>query len=122
MIVVGGAYGSRLPWHYMLDLRIDKTFAVFARKSDDGVRQRSGIGLQAFVYIQNLLNTRDVLGVYGYTGRPDNDGWIASPLGQSEATSKSSPQSYSDLYNLNRMNQGLLNNPRRINLGISLNF
>lgn len=121
-IVVGGAYGSRLPWHYMLDFRIDKTFALFARKSDDGIKQRTGIGLQAFLYIQNLLNTKDILGVYGYTGRPDNDGWIASPNGQSEASVKTSPQSYSDLYNLSLMDQGLLNNPRRINLGITLNF
>jgi len=121
-IVVGGAYGSRLPWHYMMDLRIDKTFALFPKKAAEGVNQPSRLGLTAFLYIQNLLNTKDVLGVYGYTGRPDSDGWIASPNGQVEASVKPSPQSYSDLYNLSRLDQDLLNNPRRINLGISLNF
>jgi outer membrane receptor protein involved in Fe transport len=121
-IVVGGAYGARKPWHYMMDLRIDKTFGLFSRTSVDGIKQPSRIGLTAFLYIQNLLNTRDILDVYGYTGRPDNDGWIASPAGQLEASVKTSPQSYMDLYNLSRLDQDFLNNPRRINLGISLNF
>jgi len=122
-IVVGGLQGARLPWHYMMDVRVDKSFPLsFRKKNADGVRPPSRLGLQAFVYIQNLLNTRDVLAVYGYTGRPDDDGWIASPAGALEASVKTDPQSYKDLYNLSLQDPGNINNPRRINLGLTLTF
>ncbi|MBS1782126.1 MAG: carboxypeptidase regulatory-like domain-containing protein [Bacteroidetes bacterium] len=114
-VIVGGVQGSRLPWHYGMDLRIDKTFALTHKAG-------SRLGLQAFIYIQNLLNTREILGVYGYTGRPDDDGWIASPQGKQDASTKTDPLSYGDLYNWSRMDPSNLNNPRRINLGISLSF
>ena len=122
-IVVGGVQGSRLPWHYMMDLRIDKTFDLsFGKKNLEGRQARSRLGLQAYIYIQNLLNTRDVLSVYGFTGKPDDDGWIASPQGQRDAASKTSVQSYQDLYQLSLQNQYMINNPRRINIGLSLTF
>jgi len=122
-VVLGGVQGSRLPWHYMMDLRVDKSFPIsFTKASADGAPRRARLGLQTFIYIQNLLNTRDVLSVYGATGRPDDDGWVASPAGIQEAGIKSSRESYNELYLLSRQNPGLLNNPRRINLGISLTF
>ena len=122
-IIAGGVQGSRLPWHYMMDLRVDKNFNLsFGRKDEAGVRKQSRLGLTAFVYITNLLNTRDVLGVYGYTSRPDDDGWLTSPQGQIEASIKTSPQSYRDLYSIDSQDPNFLNNPRRINLGLSLNF
>lgn len=122
-VVIGGVQGSRLPWHYMMDFRIDKDFSLsFAKKNVEGRTKASHLGLTAFVYISNLLSTKDILGVYGYTGRPDDDGYIASPQGQVDASVRTNTQSYSDLYNLSRQNAGYLNNPRRINLGVSLNF
>lgn len=121
-VIVGGVQGARLPWHYMMDLRVDKTVPLsFSKKSANG-GQQSRLGLMAFVYIQNLLNTRDILGVHGATGRPDNDGWVASPAGLQEARVKSDPVSYQELYLLYNQVPGFLNNPRRINVGLSLTF
>lgn len=118
-----GLQGSRLPWHYMMDLRIDKQFALnFRKKALDGIKRKSDLGLTAFIYVQNLLNTRDVLSVYGFTGRADDNGYLASPQGQLTTQSSVNPQSYYDLYSLSLQNPGMLNNPRRINLGLSLNF
>lgn len=122
-VVYGGAQGSRLPWHYMLDARIEKSFALsFNKNEEEGINRNSRLGLKAFVYVTNLLNTKDVLGVYGYTGRPDDNGYISSSIGQTDAASRANPQSFMDLYNLSRIEQYFVNNPRRINIGLSLTF
>lgn len=122
-VVEGGVAGSRIPWHYMMDLRVDKRFNLsFKKKALDGMQRKPDLGITAFVYITNLLNTRDVLNVYGFTGRPDDDGYIASPQGQLAVQTAVNGQAYSDQYSLSVQNPGLLNNPRRINLGLSLNF
>jgi outer membrane receptor protein involved in Fe transport len=119
-IVKGGALGARLPWHYMLNARLDKSFDL--KKPVEGIQKQSRLGLTAFVYVTNLLNTRDILGVYGYTGRPDDDAYTSSAQGQQAASVKTNPQSYIDLYNLDKQDPNNLNNPRRINVGLSLNF
>lgn len=122
-VVQGGVQGSRLPWHYMMDLRVDKTFGLsFGKKSAEGIKRPSRYGITAFAYITNLLNTRDVLNVNGFTGRPDDDGYLASPQGQQEASIKVSKESFTDLYQLSVQNPDNLNNPRRINLGVSFDF
>jgi len=123
--IIGGPQNSRLPWHYMLDLKIDKQFNVSLGKSvnNDGVAVvKKRLGLNAFVYIQNVLNTRDVLGVYGYTGSATSNGYLTYPNGIQNAATQNNPQSYIDLYNLSNQNVGFINNPRRINIGLSVNF
>ena len=121
-IVAGGVQGSRLPWHYGMDLRVDKSFPLNFGKKADGIERQSHLGMTAFVYIQNLFNTREILGVHGYTGRPDDDGWMSSPQGQIQASTKTDPTSYKELYLLTVQDQDKLNYPRRINIGLSLNF
>ncbi|HTN45344.1 MAG TPA: TonB-dependent receptor [Flavipsychrobacter sp.] len=121
--IIGGVQNSRLPWHYMMDLRVDKQFDIyFGKKGDDDAAKRKSLGLMAFVYIQNLLNTRDVLDVFRYTGRPDDDGFLASDAGQQIANQQVNTQSYTDLYRLNNMNPANLNNPRTVNIGLQVNF
>jgi len=82
--VVGGINGSRLPWHYGIDMRLDKDFAIRGvRKSKDipeGVKPKRPLYIKGIVQVNNLLNTRDILHVYGYTGKPDDNGYLASPF------------------------------------------
>ena len=84
--VIGGVNGARLPWHYSIDLRIDKDFALTpGRKHKDainGVKPKRPLYIKAIVQVNNLLQTREILGVYGYTGKPDDNGYLASPFGQ----------------------------------------
>lgn len=122
--VQGGVNSSRLPWHYMVDMRVDKDFSLgFGRKGANGARSKS-LSMQAFVYVQNLFNIRDVLAVNGFTNRPDDDGYIASPQGQIYLNSvpQANRQSYIDLYQISVNGPGNFNNPRRINIGLGLNF
>lgn len=122
--VYGGIQNSRLGWHYMMDLRVDKQFNInFGKKNDATIGARKSLGLMAFIYIQNLLNTRDILAVYGFTGRPDDNGYLSSALGQQTAASQVNQQAFYDQYTIGtNYNQGYINLPRRVNLGIQLNF
>jgi hypothetical protein len=118
--------GARLPWHYNVDLKIDKDFALnFGKKNanaEPGIKVMRPLSLNAFILIQNLLNTRDILGVYGYTGKPDDNGYLASATGQHFVQQQTDPASYSALYNVAYNDPGHYNLPRQIYIGLQLNF
>lgn len=114
--VQGELNGSRLPWHYNVDLKIDKDF-----KFDMGKKGKE-LYVNAYVLINNLTNRRDVLNVDRYTQRPDDNGYLASPIGIQTINNQLIPQSYIDLYTIAQYNPGNINLPRRINIGLSLNL
>lgn len=124
--VLGGVNGARLPWHFNTDLRVDKDFALkFGKKDKDaveGVRPKRPNYLKAYVMINNLLNTREILGVYGFTGRTDDNGYLVSSFGQQFVPQQVNPQSYIDLYKVYQNNPGFLNYARTINFGLEFNF
>lgn len=123
--VAGSVNGSRLPWHYMLDFRLDKDFKLaFGKKDKEVTKPTRSVYLNAYVLITNLLNTRDILRVDRYTGRPDDDGYLSHPQGIQNVNVQYNQQSFVDLYSSNLIGLGgeRLNLPRRINLGLNLNF
>jgi hypothetical protein len=125
--IKGEINGSRLPWHYMLDVRVDKDFALNFRKpktaeGEENVRARRPLYLNVYCYITNVLNVRDVISVNGFTGRPDDDGYLVSPQGQLDLKVQTNYQSYYDLYSVALRNPYNINLPRRINFGLNLNF
>lgn len=126
--IEGGINGSRLGWHYGVDMRLDKDFKLyklFNGKSE--VEPKRQLMLNAYVMINNLFNIKDILAVDGFTGRPDDDGYLASPQGKLATETQVNPASYVDYYNMSLQNgarggYGNINFPRRINLGIQLSF
>jgi hypothetical protein len=127
--IIGKFNGSRRPWTSNMDFRINKnlTFARIGRKKDDQgeIIKNSGKRLSGsvFVYFENLLNTRNVVGLYSYSGEPDDDGYLASPQGQQELNTEIIfDQSYIDLYNTRINSPFNFNNPRRAYVGFSMNF
>ncbi len=123
--IQGELNGNRLPWHYGLDLRIDKSFKVnnFGKKPlAEGAKAKRDLSIQAFCYVQNLLNIREILSVDGFTSRPDDDGWLSSPNGIQDTRNRADQQAYIDMYTINQRNPNNLNLPRRVNLGLSFNF
>ncbi|RYD55090.1 MAG: hypothetical protein EOP56_17110 [Sphingobacteriales bacterium] len=122
--VVGGANQSRLPWTYNLDMRIDKDFNLskMLRKDKEGEAKRADFVVNAFVLINNLLNTRNINNVNGYTSSPDDNGFLSHPIGVQETRTQVDPQSYIDLYTINQMNPNNLSLPRRINVGLNFSF
>lgn len=123
--VQGGINGARLGWHFGLDMRIDKDFELnklFSGKNTEEAVGKRPLMLNAYVFVTNLLNIKDILGVDGFTGRADDDGYLASPQGQLATQTQVNSASYIDYYNMTLWNNNNINLPRRINVGLQLNF
>ena len=123
-VVDGEINTSRLPWHYGMDIRIDKDFslALSKKSATNPARKDKELGINAFISITNLLNNKDILSVYGFTGRADDNGFLTSSLGISTAAQQTNPATYNALYMINQNNPDNYNLPRRINLGLQFNF
>ena len=72
---VGAINGNRLPWRVNLDLRVDKSFGL----APQGKRP---LNLNVYFRVSNLLNRKNVIGVYPVTGSPTDDGYLATAEGQ----------------------------------------
>ena len=124
--VIGGVNGSRLAWHYGVDLRLDKDFAIdFGRlhkAGPDGVKAKHPRYIKGILQVNNLLQTRDILGVYGFTGKPDDNGYLASSYGQQFVPQQTDPQSFTDLYKISINSPGRINFARTISLALEFNF
>jgi hypothetical protein len=122
--LVGSVNGSYLPWQYRVDLKVDKDFPITIKGKDkDGEGHKCD--LQVYITVTNLLNTENVLNVYGYTGSPSNDGYLASAAGQQAINAIStigSSQAFIDQYKIKVQDPGYLAMPRTIRLGLSFNF
>jgi hypothetical protein len=69
-----------------------------------------------------LLNNRNVIGVYAFTGNPDDDGYLQSSQAISALQTANSPQSFRDLYSIRMANPDNFNKPRQIRIGVLLEF
>ena len=124
--IIGGVNGSRLPWHFGSDLRVDKNFALnFGKNKKDapaGVKVKRPLYLKAILSVNNLLNTRDIIGVYGYTGKPDDNGYLTSSFGKQFVPQQINPATYSALYSIYINDPTHLNYARTINFALEFNF
>lgn len=127
--IQGSVNGARLPWHYSMDVNLDKDFALRlgSRKLDEANNARTAAGrrslfLNAFVYVRNVLNTREILNVYGYTGSPTDNGYLNYPVGSQAAQQQLEPQAYIDQYQYSILDPTYLNTPRQVNVGLRMNF
>lgn len=77
----GTINGARLPWNFYLDARIDRSFQFTTSRADSDAPGRTFF-LNVYLRVQNVLDTRNVLGVYSFSGSPDDSGWLASSFGQ----------------------------------------
>lgn len=59
---------STTPWVFNVNLNVNKVFYLGAQT------------IELYVNVMNLLNTRQVINVYGSTGTAQDDGWLRSPL------------------------------------------
>jgi hypothetical protein len=108
---------SVTPWNFLFDLRVDKTVDI------------GPLSTNFFVYVQNVLNTKNVINVYRRTGNADDDGWLSDPnlSGNVVATRG---QGYVDLYRAIDLGNGthyfvttgndLWGTPRQIRFGMKL--
>jgi outer membrane receptor protein involved in Fe transport len=121
----GSPNGSRLPWTFRADLRVDRQFDVTLGGGED--KPGKDLGVNVYLKVLNLFNNRNVLRVYDYTGTPDDDGYLSSAFGREYSQDRLNPGSFRDLYSIKQQNYVLGGNPhyampRRIRIGAEVNF
>lgn len=117
----GSINGSYKPWQFRTDLRIDKNIELSWGKKESDDKKTADLNI--YLQVLNLLNTKNILGVYNYTGNPDDDGYLTSSQGQLYVNSNpSTATSFTDQYNIYINNPGNYGRPRTIRIGVTLDF
>lgn len=119
-IIQGSLNGSRLPWSFRLDGRFDKDFTLAAGKDANGNKKE--YFLNVYLQVLNILNSRNIMGVYAATGNPDDDGYLAAAEYQTQIKSQLDTQAYMDLYRIAVNSPYNYSSPRMIRIGLGLNF
>ncbi|MCK9425284.1 MAG: TonB-dependent receptor [Ignavibacteriaceae bacterium] len=109
---------STTPWNYQLDGRFDKSFQV------------SGLNINIYLWVVNLLNTKNVIDVFGQTGDAYDDGYLATEVGRTAYENfKKNPKygqkgadTYKQLYLASIYTADNFGTPRQIRLGIRLDY
>jgi len=116
-ILKGSYFGSRIPWTFRMDLRVDRDFYFKVKEGSD-----KEVYMNVYFALNNILDAKNITGVYSYTGNPDDDGYLTAPEWQNEITQQLNEEAYRLLYE-NRINTpGHYSSPRTIRFGIILNF
>jgi len=114
----GSVNGSRLPWRYRLDMRVNKSFDITWGEGED----LKSASMNLYLQVQNLLNTQNLVTVYQYTGNADDDGYLNSAVGVNDTQNQVDPTSFSDLYSLKLNNPNNYTRPRTVRIGVTLDF
>ncbi len=116
---LGALNGSRLPWRVNLDLRLDKSFNLVASG-------KNPLNLNVYFRVSNLLNQKNIIGVYPVTGSPVDDGYLATGEAQSFLSGLVAQdrnlEAYLSAYSWGLLNPGRYTQPRRIFIGAALEF
>ena len=120
--LTGQINGSRLPWQTKIDLNINKVWYIQPKAKGDKPARKRPYNVEVYFTVLNILSNRNVIGVYAYTGAPDDDGYLASPQGQNALNFQTNAQSYTDLYNANMNNPFNFARPREYRLGFRFGF
>lgn len=118
-LLQGGINGARLPWTIGLDLRLDRDFKLEWGSEDN---KKKKVNLNAYLLFLNVLNNQNVIRVYNATGSATDDGYLAAAEFQNSIETQNDPQSYRDLYTVKLNRPTNFSMPRRIRLGIIMNF
>lgn len=113
--------GSRLPWQFRVNVRIDKNIELkWGKKDAEGQRKTSYLNI--YLLVQNLLNTKNIISVYRATGNADDDGFLTAATSQGIINGKNDPQAFIDQYLIKINNPANYSLPRRMRIGVMLNF
>lgn len=115
-VLKGTINGSRLPWQFKVDMRIDKEFYTKWGSGDQKAY------FDVYLQVINLFDTKNVLNVWAATGVPDDDGYLAAAEWQSQINQQADVQAYRDQYSIRIDQPGNYSSPRLIRLGLQFNF
>ncbi len=118
--IKGTPYGSRLPWQFNTNLNISKDIQLNWKDKESG--KSKGAYMQVYFLTTNLLNTRNVFGVYQYTGSAADDGYLNSAKGQQYLKTTLSSEAYNYYYKTAVNSPGNYQAPRFMRIGAKLYF
>ena len=111
----GALNGSRKPWNFTVNLRLDKSFKI-----------RDKLNMNVYMRISNVLDRKNIINVYSATGSPTDDGFLQSALGQNQINNILNSQrlleSYLASYQWVLLNPNNYTLPRRIFVGAIMDF
>lgn len=116
----GSINGSQLPWQFRMDLRIDKDVELAWGKGEGEDKKMANLNI--YLQVLNLLNNKNIIRVYRYTGNPDDDGYLEAAESQAMINAQNDPDSFRDLYAIKINDPSNYSIPRRIRLGFLLEF
>ncbi len=104
-----GSLNSRYgPWTSSVDMKINKGFTL------------GGLGMDAYVWVLNVLDTNNQYGVYESSGSAFTTNYLNTPAGQQFLADQG--QAGRDAYELAESNPDLFGNPRLVRFGLRANF
>lgn len=112
--------GNRLPWTQTVDVKLDKNIDLKWGKGEG--EERTKAYLNVYLQILNVLNTKNILGVYSATGNANDDGFLAAAEWQQLIATNVDEQAFRDLYQAKVEDPSNYSLPRRFRLGLQLNF
>ncbi|MDQ3016968.1 MAG: TonB-dependent receptor, partial [Bacteroidota bacterium] len=120
---IGGSInGARLPWNFTIDARADKSFRIGSAEDP------SPLFANVYIRVENLLDARNIIGVYAASGSAYDDGFLATPSGQSsiqtliDSGREVDVPNYLLSYQWGLLNPNFFTQPRRIYLGATVQF
>ncbi len=118
--IAGTINSSRLPWTFVVNAQVDKTFDL------SGPESTRPLSMNVYLRVSNVFDRRNIIGVYRFTGAPDDDGFLSSAKGQAFLQGGINPGQSLDAflasYQWRLLNPNNYSLPRRIFLGASVNF
>ncbi|MDR1346314.1 MAG: TonB-dependent receptor [Bacteroidales bacterium] len=122
--LTGSLNGSFKPWQFQCDLHIEKGFnLVFNSKKVEKEKAAAKRGmLTVYLDITNLLNLKNIVNVYSYTGSPEDDGYLSAEQYQQNIQAQFYTPSYIDYYTMRVKDPYNYARPCRVNLGLQLSF
>ncbi|MBI5913910.1 MAG: carboxypeptidase regulatory-like domain-containing protein [Bacteroidetes bacterium] len=116
----GAVNGSRLPWNLSVNAQLDKQFNLTKEGS------KRSVGMNIYIRVSNLLDRRNIQGVYRFTGSPDDDGFLNSERGLSLLESATGPgqseAAFLASYQWRLLNPDNYSLPRRVFIGAIFDF
>jgi hypothetical protein len=111
----GSVNGSRLPWQFKMDFRLDKDL-VLAKES------KHPMNMNIYLQMFNVLNSLNVRSVYRFTGDASDDGYLTDSRYQNDIESQLDQASFVNQYSMKINDPSNYNLPRRTRIGVMVTF
>ena len=118
-ILEGEPLGSRKPWNFRGDLQIDRNISLEFGKVNS---KKKTANLNVYLLMTNVFNTLNITNVYRATGNAGDDGYLNAARFQTSISTQNNEEVFRYYYAMKANNPYNFGIPRRIRLGVKLDF